>query len=176
TLHTNNAISAIPRLIDMGIEPFLLSSSLSAVAAQRLVRRLCDNCKKEIKLPEKVYATAREALETIDNEELKKYDIDGPLDLDNLKFYTKTGCEECGNTGYKGRLAIFECVDVDNDLKEVITEKNEILLKKVAQKQNMLTMRQDGFLKAAKGLTSVSEVERMTEGTMSVGELEDDIG
>ncbi len=176
TLHTNSAISAIPRLIDMGIEPFLLSSSLSAVAAQRLVRKLCDSCKKEIKLPQAVYNMAKENLSTIDNEELKKYEIDGPLDLENLKFYTKVGCEDCSNTGYKGRLAIFECVDVNNDLKEVITEKNEILLQKVAKKQNMLTMRQDGLLKAIKGLTSVSEVERMTEGTNSVGDLEDDMG
>lgn len=176
TLHTNSAISAIPRLIDMGIEPFLLSSSLSAVAAQRLVRKLCDSCKKEIKLPQAVYNMAKENLSQIDNDELKKYEIEGPLDLENLKFYTKVGCEDCSNTGYKGRLAIFECVDVDNDLKEVITEKNEILLQKVAKKQNMLTMRQDGLLKALKGWTSVSEVERMTEGTNSVGDLEDDMG
>ena len=176
TLHTNSAISAIPRLIDMGIEPFLLSSSLSAVAAQRLVRRLCDSCKKEIKLPQGVYDMVRGELSTIDNEELKKYEIEGPLSLDDLKFYTKAGCEDCGDTGYKGRIAIFECVDVDDELKEVITEKNEVLLKRVAKKQNMLTMRQDGFLKAVKGWTSVSEVERMTEGSMEVGDLEDDMG
>jgi type II secretory ATPase GspE/PulE/Tfp pilus assembly ATPase PilB-like protein len=97
--------------------------------------------------------------------------------LDNLRFYKKVGCNDCSNTGYKGRLAIYECVDVDNKLKEVITEKNEVLLKKVVADQNMLTMRQDGLLKALNGFTSVSEVERMTEGTMSIGgELEDDKG
>ena len=176
TLHTNSAISAIPRLIDMGVEPFLLSSSLNAVAAQRLVRRLCDSCKKEIKLPQSVYEMVKNSLAGIESDELKKYEIDGPLNFDDLKFYTKVGCDECSNTGYKGRVAIYECVDIDKDLKEIITEKNEILLKKVAKRQNMLTMRQDGFLKAVKGLTSVSEVERMTEGTMSVGDLEDDIG
>jgi type IV pilus assembly protein PilB len=176
TLHTNSAISAIPRLIDMGVEPFLLSSSLNAVAAQRLVRRLCDSCKKEIKLPNRVYEMVKESLIDIDNEEYKKYEIDKPTDFDNLKFYAKVGCDECGDIGYKGRLAIYECVDVDDTLKEIITEKNEILLKKAAKKQNMLTMRQDGLLKALKGLTSVSEVERMTEGSMTVGELDDDKG
>jgi len=173
TLHTNSAISAIPRLIDMGVEPFLLSSSLNAVAAQRLVRRLCDSCKKEIKLPNMVYDVIRELLTGINDEELKKYKIDTPLDLDNLKFYTKVGCKECNDTGYKGRVAIYECVDVDSELKEVITEKNEVLLKKVAKKQNMLTMRQDGLLKALKGLTSISEVERMTEGNMVADENKD---
>lgn len=176
TLHTNSAISAIPRLIDMGIEPFLLSSSLSAIAAQRLVRRLCENCKKEIKLPQAVYERSKNALSGVSDSDLKKYEIESPLDLENLKFYTKAGCEDCGHTGYKGRLAIFECVDIDNDLKEVITEKNEILLKKVADRQKMLTMRQDGLLKAVKGMTSVSEVERMTEGSMDLGDLDDDMG
>jgi len=177
TLHTNSAISAIPRLIDMGIEPFLLSSSLNAVAAQRLVRRLCDKCKKQFKLPTAVYERVKSSLSGIEESELKEYDIEEPLDLDNLRFYKKVGCNDCSNTGYKGRLAIYECVDVDNKLKEVITEKNEVLLKKVVADQNMLTMRQDGLLKALNGFTSVSEVERMTEGTMSIGgELEDDKG
>ena len=176
TLHTNSAISAIPRLIDMGLEPFLLSSSLNAVAAQRLVRRLCDNCKEEIKLPNTIYEKIKNSLKNISSEEIEKYGLK-PLDLENMKFYKGVGCEECGGVGYKGRVAIYECVDVNNDLREVIIEKDELLLKKVAGEQHLLDMRQDGLLKALLGLTSVSEVERMTEGSLTVGgELGDDKG
>jgi len=175
TLHTNSAISAIPRLIDMGVEPFLLSSSLNAVAAQRLVRRLCDNCKTEDKLPSAIYEKMVDLLKNVNHEEIKNYGIKD-FDLDNMKFYKSVGCEECGGVGYKGRVAIYECVDVDNDLREVITEKDEMLLKKVAGRKHLLNMRQDGLLKALKGMTSVSEVERMTEGSLTVGELDDDRG
>jgi type II secretory ATPase GspE/PulE/Tfp pilus assembly ATPase PilB-like protein len=93
-----------------------------------------------------------------------------------MKFYQAQGCEECDNSGYRGRLAIYECVDITNEIREVITEKDDVLLGKTAQKQGMLNMRQDGLLKALMGLTSVSEVERMTEGSLTVGELEDDKG
>lgn len=175
TLHTNSAISAIPRLIDMGLEPFLLSSSLNAVAAQRLVRRLCDSCKTEIKLPDTVYEEIKNSLKDVSEEEVKKYGLKSS-DLENMKFYKSVGCEECGGVGYKGRVAIYECVDVDNDLREVIIEKDEMLLKRTVNKQHLLNMRQDGLLKVLLGLTSVSEVERMTEGSLTVGELEDDKG
>ncbi len=175
TLHTNSAISAIPRLIDMGLEPFLLSSSLNAVAAQRLVRRLCDSCKTEIKLPDAIYEEIKNSLKNVSEEEIKKYGLKS-LDLENMKFYKSVGCEECGGVGYKGRVAIYECVDVNNDLREVIIEKDELLLKRTANKQHLLNMRQDGLLKSLLGLTSVSEVERMTEGSLTVGELDDDKG
>lgn len=175
TLHTNNAISAIPRLVDMGVEPFLLSSSINAVAAQRLVRKLCDNCKKEFKLPKMVFEKVFNSLKNIDPQEAASYGL-ASLQMEDLKFYKAVGCDECGKSGYKGRLAIYECVDVTNELREAITEKDDGLLNRVAQKQGMLNMMQDGFLKAAMGLTSVSEVERMTGGSLTVGEFEDDKG
>lgn len=175
TLHTNSAISAIPRLIDMGVEPFLLSSSLNAVAAQRLVRKLCENCKKEFKLPKAEFDKVMKSLTGIKPEEAKEYGVES-LNPDDIKFYKNVGCKECGNSGYKGRLAIYECVDITNEIREVITEKDDILLNKVSQKRGMLNMRQDGLLKAAMGLTSVSEVERMTGGSLTVGEFEDDKG
>ncbi|KKP57977.1 MAG: Type II secretion system protein E [Candidatus Moranbacteria bacterium GW2011_GWF1_34_10] len=175
TLHTNNAISAIPRLVDMGVEPFLLSSSLNAVAAQRLVRKLCDNCKKEFKLPKMVFEKVFNSLRNVDPQEAANYGLSS-LKIEDLKFYKAVGCDECGKSGYKGRLAIYECVDVTNELREAITEKDDGLLNRVSQKQGMLNMMQDGFLKAAMGLTSVSEVERMTGGSLTVGEFEDDKG
>jgi len=175
TLHTNNAISAIPRLIDMGVEPFLLSSSINAVAAQRLVRKLCDKCKQEVKLPSGEFDKIIKTLSNIKLEDVKDYGIES-LEPDKLKFYKNVGCKDCGNLGYKGRLAIYECVDINNEIREVITEKDDVLLNRVAQKQGMPNMRQDGLLKALVGLTSVSEVERMTGGSLTVGELEDDLG
>jgi len=175
TLHTNNAISAIPRLIDMGVEPFLLSSSINAVAAQRLVRKVCENCKEEYKLPKSEFENVMKSLEGISPEEAKKYGVE-TLDPDKIKFYQGKGCEECANSGFKGRLAIYECVNVNNELREVINDKDDILLSRVAKKQGMLDMRQDGLLKALLGLTSVSEVERMTGGSLTVGEFEDDLG
>lgn len=175
TLHTNNAISAIPRLIDMGVEPFLLSSSINAVAAQRLVRKLCENCKKEFKLPKAELDKVIKLLSGIKKEELESYGVES-IDPDKIKFFEGAGCDECGKSGYKGRLAIYECVDINNEIREVITEKDDILLNKVAQKQGALNMRQDGLLKASLGLTSVSEVERMTGGSLTVGEFEKDLG
>ena len=175
TLHTNNAISAIPRLIDMGVEPFLLSSSINAVAAQRLVRKLCDNCKREFKMPKAEFDRIIKSLSDIKSDELKGYGIES-IDPNKIKFFEGVGCGECGKSGYKGRLAIYECVDINNDVREVITEKDDVLLGKTVQKQGMLNMRQDGMLKAILGLTSVSEVERMTGGSLTVGEFNDDIG
>lgn len=175
TLHTNSAISAIPRLMDMGVEPFLLSSSINAVAAQRLVRKLCENCKEEFKLPRAVLEKVHMTLKNVAIEEAREYGVES-LDPADMKFYKSSGCDECGKSGYKGRLAIYECVDITNEIREVITEKDDVLLGKTAQKQGMLNMRQDGLLKALTGLTSVSEVERMTEGSLTVGEFDDDKG
>jgi len=175
TLHTNSAISAIPRLIDMGVEPFLLSSSLNAVAAQRLVRKLCESCKKEFKLPKAEFDKVMKSLSGVKPEEAREYGVES-LEPDDIKFYKNVGCKECGKSGYKGRLAIYECVDITNEIREAITEKDDILLNKVSQKRGMLNMRQDGLLKAVMGLTSISEVERMTGGSLTVGEFEDDKG
>lgn len=176
TLHTNDSIGAIPRLIDMGIEPFLLSASLNAVAGQRLVRTICPDCKEEAEIPQKIKDQIKKELEEIPQEEIKKYN----LDLSGgIKFYKGKGCENCGNMGLKGRMAIFEVFEVNSEAREIISEEkgNEIEIRKAAGKQKMITMRQDGVLKVLKGLTTLSEVERVTEGSQSVGgDLTDDQG
>jgi type II secretory ATPase GspE/PulE/Tfp pilus assembly ATPase PilB-like protein len=140
-----------------------------------LVRKLCDSCKRELKLPKAEFDRILKMLEGISLSELNNYGVKN-LDPENVKFFEGAGCNECSKTGYKGRLAIYECVDINNEMREAITEKDEVLLGKVAQKQGMLNMRQDGLLKAIVGLTSVSEVERMTGGSLTVGEFENDLG
>lgn len=168
TLHTNSSIGAIPRLIDMGIEAFLIASSLRVVGAQRLVRRICNECKEESSISPRVLEFIKSQIENLPKEEIKKYDLDL---ADGIHMYQGKGCEECGNTGYKGRIAIFEALEVDDNLKEIISEKNggEVDIQKYSEKQGMITIKQDGILKVLKGFTTLSEVERVTEGSKSVG-------
>ncbi len=176
TLHTNDAIGTIPRLVDMGVEPFLLASSLRLVAAQRLVRRICQHCRRKVELPPAVYERVKKELKKIDPEEMKKYGLSLP---EEVNFFQGKGCEECGGTGYKGRVAIFEALEVDEDIQNLISGKrdSELEIRENAKKRKMVSMFQDGIIKAVKGLTSLSEVERVTEGSMSVGgEVDDDRG
>jgi type IV pilus assembly protein PilB len=176
TLHTNSSIGAIPRMIDMGIEPFLLSSSLRVVGAQRLVRQICEKCKTEVSLPKGVFEQITREIQGIPAEEIKKYGIDFS---EGMKIYEGKGCDACGNTGYKGRLAIFEALEVDAQIKEIMVEKrgSEKALEDYAKTVGMITIKQDGILKMLLGRTTLSEVERVTEGSQSVGgDTDDDKG
>ncbi len=148
TLHTNDSASAITRLVDIGIEPFLLSSSVLSVIAQRLVRVLCDDCK----IP---YTPDDYAMQSIS------------MTADQLKgrtVYKKKGCENCFQTGYSGRVSIFEIMLLDDNLRKTILEtydSNQI--KNVAVKQNMTTLLDDGIKKVLEGKTSISEILRVTQ-------------
>ncbi|HAV11148.1 MAG TPA: hypothetical protein DCX32_01215 [Candidatus Moranbacteria bacterium] len=178
TLHTNSSIGAIPRLVDMGIEAFLLSSSLQVVAAQRLVRRICEKCKEEMHIPAAMIHNVKEELGKMDVREIKKYKVDMGRE-GGLKFYHGKGCDACAETGYKGRVAIYEALEVDDELKEIISDKegNETHIEEYALKSGMVTIRQDGILKALLGMTTLSEVERVTKGSLSVGgDTDDDKG
>jgi len=165
TLHTNDALGAIPRLMDMGIEPFLLSSSLQAVAAQRLVRRLCEGCREDFLLSPKQEEYIRELFDTIPLEELVALGFDRKQEM---VFARGKGCEKCNNTGYKGRIAIYEVIEVDSELKTVITDMkgNEESIRKIAIAQGMTTMKQNGILLALQKITSLEEIERVTQGTI----------
>ncbi len=147
TLHTNDAPSTITRLINMGIEPFLIASSVILVVAQRLVRKLCSHCKKEEKY-------SKEAL-------LK---MGFPKDkLDSIKIYGPFGCPECNNSGYSGRVALYEVMPIRDELRELILiGATAAEIKKEAIKLGMLTLRQSGIHKIMKGITSVKEVLRIT--------------
>lgn len=168
TLHTNNAIGSVPRLIDMGVEPFLLSSSLRVVAAQRLVRKICENCKEETEIPEEIYNNIKEELAGIPEKELKKYDIDLSQ---KIRLYKGKGCEECNNLGYKGRIAIYEVIEISDKIKDLIAEKrgSEGDFEVQAKKEGMISMRQDGILKVLKGITEMSEIDRVTKGNLNIG-------
>lgn len=169
TLHTNTAIGSIPRLIDMGIEPFLLASSIQAVAAQRLVRRICSDCRENEEITPKLRKKLQDTVDALPLAETKKYGYDPAK---GVTLYRGAGCDSCGNTGYKGRIAIYEALEVTEEVKRIITDEhgNEGKIILEARKQNMLTMRDDGILKAIQGLTTLSEVERVTEGDMLIDE------
>ena len=146
TLHTNDAPGAITRLIDMGVEPFLISSSVIGVLAQRLVRGICSKCKKK-------YTPNKESLKEIGISE------DEPID-----FYRGKGCAYCMNMGYKGRMAIFELMVVDDSIRRLTdTRKSSEDIKKAARSGGMITLREDGIDKIKKGLTTIEEVLRITQ-------------
>lgn len=169
TLHTNDAAGSIPRLVDMNIEPFLLASSLQAVAAQRLVRRVCEHCREEFPLTKLQEGRMQELFQSISPDEVRAYKLDPKQ---KPAFYRGKGCEECGQTGYKGRIAIYEVIAIDEDMRTIITDKNgnDADVRATAAGQGMLTMKQDGILKALQGITTLAEVERVTEGKILVDE------
>jgi type IV pilus assembly protein PilB len=169
TLHTNNALGAIPRLVDMGIEPFLLASSLQVVAAQRLVRKICSHCKEPEVFTAHIMEKVKKALTTVSIEEAQKYHIDLQGEL---VFFHGKGCGECHDSGYSGRIAIHEAFEVTDRTQEIMTMKDgvEVALAKEAVTQGMATLKQDGLLKALGGLTTLAEIERVTEGTIMVDE------
>jgi len=137
--------------------------------SQRLVRRICENCKSEVQVSESFKAGVLKEIESISKEELAKYD----LDLSKGVIFSKgAGCNACSGTGLVGRLAIFEVVQVTESMKTIIIEKrgSEILLGAERDKSGILTIRQDGILKALKGLTTMEEIERVTEGKSALEE------
>ena len=147
TLHTNDAPTAVSRLIDMGIEPFLLSATLETVCAQRLVRTICVKCKTPYEPSE---------------EELISLGIK-TRDIAHQRFYYGKGCEGCKNTGYKGRTALFELMDINDNLRELIINKaSASALRSAAQKAGMRTLRDAGIQKVFAGLTTIEEVVRET--------------
>ena len=147
TLHTNDAASAITRLIDMGIEPFLATSSIIAIIAQRLVRVLCPHC-KEIYVPDE---------ETLDNLGLNR------SVLQNNIFYRKKGCNLCMQTGFRGRTAIFEILIVDEEIKRLVLKTSDAnQINELALKQGMITLQKDGIDKVLHGMTTTEEVLRVT--------------
>lgn len=169
TLHTNSAAGALPRLLDMGAEPFLVASTVNVIIAQRLVRKLCPECRKEYVMDDKDLKNFQEnydmdnILEVIrKNDQLEK-SITAKSRWENMKFYRAVGCEQC-TQGYKGRIGIFEVLEADDDVKKMIARKatsEEIETK--AKEKGMLTMVEDGFIKAIQGITSLEEILRVTK-------------
>ncbi|HAH20307.1 MAG TPA: type II secretion system protein GspE, partial [Candidatus Omnitrophica bacterium] len=147
TLHTNDAAGGVTRLIDMGVEPFLISSSLECLIAQRLVRLVCPNCKVS-------YQVTKEALR----------DFNLGKEQENIEIFKGKGCSLCKFSGYKGRTGIHEVMLMNNALREMVIQKaSSQQIKKKAIECGMRTLRQDGWDKIAKGLTTVEEVLRVTQ-------------
>jgi type IV pilus assembly protein PilB len=160
TLHTNNAIGIIPRLLNMGIENYLLPPTLAAGVAQRLVRRLCPDCKAAEEPPPGVRKIIDEALAGVSPEERKKYGIAEPYQI-----YKGKGCALCGNKGTKGRVAIYEVFKMTPELEAIVLEDqvSESKLENALAAQGMISMKQDGIMKVLQGLVSMEEVLNSVE-------------
>lgn len=160
TIHTRDSFGVIPRLTDMKVEPFLLASTLNAVVAQRLVRKICDHCKEEAEIPADLKKSLRKRIELLPKETLPKgVDLSKPL-----KFYKGKGCSRCGNLGYKGRSVIAEVLEITKEMQKIITSGYKIAeVKEEAQRQKMITMNQDALIKALEGVTTIDEVLRVTQ-------------
>lgn len=159
TIHTNSAAGALPRFLSMGVKPFLLAPALNAVIGQRLVRRLHDECKKPVTLEGEKLARVKTTLEAISPASGVK------ADLATMKFFGPGGCAKCNDSGYKGRIGIYEIFTMSKEIEAVLLSGavSEYQMQDIAVKQGMVTMVQDGLLKAADGITSVDEVFEAAE-------------
>lgn len=163
TLHTNSSIGVVPRLIDMGVRPFLIPSVLRVAISQRLIRTLCPHCKIKIKPNEKIKDYILERIKSLPA--LTKKDVNLPgYPSGPLFIYQAKGCELCNFIGYAGRMGLFEVLSMTDELAELVLKNPlESLIFKVAQKQGMLTMEQEGVLKVLSGETTIEEIARATE-------------
>jgi len=159
TLHTNSASGALPRLLDMQAEPFLLASSMTAVVAQRVARRICEHCREEYTPPPEVVQDIKKVLGSLYDAWLKSRPPSTPPSLHRGK-----GCTECSDTGYSGRIAIFEVMPVSEKIGRLILERSPAgVIEKMALEEGMILMKQDGYLKVLEGITSIEEVLRVAE-------------
>jgi type II secretory ATPase GspE/PulE/Tfp pilus assembly ATPase PilB-like protein len=157
TLHTNDAAAAIPRLLDMGVKPFVLAPAINAIIAQRLIRKICTDCKQEYLLPENLHSR----VEMILNAVPKSAKVELPK---RLVFYHSVGCDKCHGLGYRGRVGVYEVFTIGEEIEKLITKgATTTEIKKQAVAEGMLTMAQDGIFKALQGITDVEEVFRVTE-------------
>jgi type IV pilus assembly protein PilB len=167
TLHTNTSAGALPRLVDIGVEPFLIASTVNAVIAQRLVRVLCEACKKQTKVSKE---TIQELSSQFDMTRLmdvlikEKYVPDNKKALEDLPFWQAVGCEKCNHTGYKGRIGVHEVLEVTPKIAELMISKaSSGELQDEAVKEGMILMWEDGFIKSIQGITTIEEVLRVSK-------------
>ncbi len=170
TLHTNSAAGTIPRLLDMGAEPFLVASTVNVVVAQRLVRRVCPECRKEYLLSEeeinnlKASFDIENILETMKKNETLREKIKKNDDWKSIKFYKASGCDQCNKEGYHGRIGIYEIMEINEEIQKMISQKKTSEeIEKTAKEKGMITMTEDGFIKAIQGITTLEEVLRITK-------------
>lgn len=171
TLHTNSAAGALPRLLDMGVENFLLASTVNAILAQRLVRKVCQDCKEEYEPPEEIQISVKKIMDEISGnkvllsrdpeiaKELKAFS-----DKSKVMLFRGKGCPKCGNTGYRGRLGIFELLYMTDEIGRLVIERAPTqAIHDEAVKLGMLTLIQDGYLRIVEGITTLEEVLRVAK-------------
>lgn len=152
TLHTNSAAGALPRLLDMGMEPFLLASSINGVVGQRILRKICSHCKTEINPPVEIVENIKKTLGQL-------YPVNK-----QAKLYKGAGCSECGHTGYQGRMGIYEVLIVSQKImKMILTRSSAQEIEDEARVEGMITLKQDGYMKVLGGVTTLEEVLRVAE-------------
>ncbi|MFN3301737.1 MAG: GspE/PulE family protein [Patescibacteria group bacterium] len=168
TLHTNDAAGALPRLLDMGVLPYLIGSTVNLIIAQRLVRKICKKCIQSYVLNKELITQIERELNINFNnliEVLKREKMIGKdEDIESLRFYRGKGCKECDNSGYKGRIGIFEVLEVSKEIAKLINKRATAEeIKQQAIKEGMLTLLEDGFIKAKNGITTIEEVLRVSK-------------
>ena len=163
TLHTNDSIGAVPRLIDMKVEPFLLASTINLIIAQRLARRICSKCREPFEFPEDVSAKIKTELSRVDGAKLKKMLPD--LDLSGkIHGYKGSGCPECKETGYTGRIVLAESLPINEKLKVIIADNYKMSdVSEEIKRMNMISLLQDGLIKVLQGQTTLEEVFRVSK-------------
>ena len=171
TLHTNSSAGTLPRITDMGIEPFLIASTANVIVSQRLVRKICPECKKEYVLDKDTYNSISQNFDVDSMAEIfrkekivkKEYKSNEEMWL-NLKFFKGEGCDKCRKEGYKGRVGVFEVLEISDKIAKLIN--NRAIVSEIEEegiKEGMTTMIEDGFIKAAQGITTIEEVMRVTK-------------
>lgn len=170
TLHTNSAAAAIPRMIDMGAEPFLIASTTNVIIAQRLVRRLCGECREEYHLEKTEIATLKKTFDLSSIlDAIKKHSsvadkLSSVSDWEAVPLFRAKGCDRCSGEGYRGRVGIYEVFEMTTEIRKLIMESaTSEMLEKEAKSAGMTTMVEDGFLKVIEGMTSIEEVLRVTK-------------
>jgi len=159
TIHTNSAVETLTRIDNMGVPPFLMTATVNTIIAQRLVRKLCPDCKKPTQIEEATKITVDKALGKLSEEEKKNYD---PALLSTLTFYESVGCEKCDNIGYKGRVGLYEVLQMSNDLRVLLIKKASVMeIEEAAINGGMTTLEQSGILQALQGKTTLTEVYRV---------------
>ncbi len=166
TLHTNSAAGAIPRMVDMGVEPFLIASTANIVVGQRLVRKLCVECRKSYTLNQKEVDTLAKnyEIDVILKTLYKMGGLKSGTKWTEIKLFKPGGCQQCNGSGYKGRGGIYEVFEITEDIEKLITQNaTSDMMEKKAREDGMVTMVEDGFFKVVQGITSIEEVMRVTQ-------------
>lgn len=156
TIHTNSAVETLTRVENMEVPPFLIAATINLIIAQRLVRKICTNCKCEMTASPEMLERVKRALTLLPADEAKNYD---PAIFQQMKFYEGKGCDKCGNTGYFSRVGIYEVMWMNNKLRKLILDHaSSVDIEKAAMANGMVGLEQAGIIKALKGETTLEEV------------------